>query len=67
MRELGRTLMLLGGLTFAVGAVVYVVRGWSWLPGDIVIERKNFTFVFPIVTCVIVSVVLTILLRLLGK
>jgi hypothetical protein len=37
------------------------------MPGDIVVERKNFTFVFPIVTCLIVGVVLTILMRLLGK
>lgn len=67
MRELGRTLMVLGGLTFVVGAVFYFLRGWSWLPGDIVVERKNFTFVFPVVTCLIVSLVLTILLRLFGK
>ena len=59
--------MVLGGVTFLVGAVVYFVRGWSWLPGDIVIERKSFTLVFPIVTCLIVSIVLTIVLRLLGK
>ena len=59
--------MVLGGVTFLVGAVVYFVRGWSWLPGDIVIERKSFTLVFPIVTCLIVSIVLTIVMRLLGK
>ncbi len=59
--------MLLGGIAFAVGAVIYFVRGWSWLPGDIVIERKSFTFVFPIVTCVIVSVVLTLLARFFGR
>lgn len=59
--------MVLGGVTFLVGAVVYFVRGWSWLPGDIVIERKSFTLVFPIVTCLIVSIVLTIVMRFLGK
>jgi len=59
--------MVLGGVTFLVGAVAYFVRGWSWLPGDIVIERKSFTLVFPIVTCLIVSIVLTIVMRLLGK
>jgi len=59
--------MVVGGVTFAIGAVVYFVRGWSWLPGDIVVERKSFTFVFPVVTCLIVSIVLTILMRLLGK
>jgi hypothetical protein len=67
MRELGRVLMLFGGAMFVVGAALYLLRGWSWLPGDIVVERKNFTFVFPIVTCLIVSIVLTILMRLFGK
>jgi len=59
--------MVIGGITFAVGVVAYFVRGWSWLPGDIVVERKNFTFVFPVVTCLVISVVLTILMRLLGR
>ena len=67
MRELGRSLMLFGGIAVAVGALLYFVRGWSWLPGDIVVERKNFTFVFPIVTCIVVSVVLTILARFFGR
>lgn len=59
--------MLLGGATFLVGLIVYFLRGWSWLPGDIVIERKSFTFVFPVVTCLIVSIVLTIFLRFFGR
>ena len=67
MRELGKALMVLGSVTFVAGVVLYFVRGWSWLPGDIVVERKDFTFVFPIVTCLIVSIVLTILMRLFGK
>ena len=67
MRELGRALMVLGGVTFLAGVALYFVRGWTWLPGDIVVERKNFTFVFPVVTCVVVSIVLTLLMRLLGK
>lgn len=59
--------MVLGGLTFVVGAALYFVRGWSWLPGDIVVERKNFTFVFPIVTCVVISLLLTLLARFFGR
>jgi len=59
--------MVLGGLTFAIGAALYLVRGWSWLPGDIVLERKNFTFVFPIVTCVVISFLLTLLARFFGR
>jgi hypothetical protein len=59
--------MVLGGLTFVVGAALYFVRGWSWLPGDILVERKNFTFVFPIVTCVVISLLLTLLARFFGR
>jgi hypothetical protein len=67
VRDFGRSLMVLGGLTFVVGAALYFVRGWSWLPGDIVVERKNFTFVFPIVTCVVISLLLTLLARFFGR
>jgi hypothetical protein len=59
--------MMLGGALVAVGAALYFVRGWSWLPGDIVVERKNFTFVFPIVTCLVVSAVLALLARFFGR
>jgi hypothetical protein len=41
--------------------------GLGWLPGDIVIERGNFHFYFPIVTCLIVSAVLSFFLWLLNR
>ena len=34
------------------------------LPGDFKIENKNFTFYFPLTTCIIISIVLTLILRL---
>jgi len=37
------------------------------LPGDIVVQRGNFSFYFPIVTCLIVSVVLSFILWLLNR
>ena len=37
------------------------------LPGDIVVERENFSFYFPLVTCVIVSIVLSFILWLLNR
>lgn len=67
MHELGKALMALGVALFVAGAFLYVVRGSGWLPGDIVVVRKHFTFVFPVVTCVVVSIVLTLLLRWLGR
>lgn len=53
-------------LLFVVGAIVYLLgrAGGGFLPGDIVVRRDNFTFVFPIVTMLVVSVVLTLLLNL---
>lgn len=67
MRELGRLLAILGGLIMIVGVALWVGFGAGWLgrlPGDIRIERGNTAFYFPIVTCIIVSIVLTLLLSL---
>ena len=54
------------GLLFVVGLLVYVLgrAGGGFSPGDIVVRRDNFTFVFPIVTMIVVSVVATVLLNL---
>ena len=41
--------------------------GLGKLPGDIVIRRDNFSFYFPITTCILISVVLTGLFWLIGK
>ena len=60
---IGVILVLLGGLLLLVGKVPFLGR----LPGDIVIERKNFTFYFPLATSILVSIVLTLLLSLFGR
>ena len=67
MSEIGRFLIIVGGLVVLVGLVLVLVPRMPWLgqlPGDIVIRRDNFTFHFPIVTSIVVSVVLTLLLNL---
>ena len=63
----GKTLMVFGVLLFLVGVAVYFGGKYALLgrlPGDIHIERENFSFHFPIVTSIIVSLVLTVLLNL---
>ena len=63
-------MVVLGLVIVAAGLVLWsgVGRGWfGRLPGDIHYTRGNFSFHFPLVTCIIVSVVLTLLLRLLRK
>ena len=65
MRELGKMLALFGGVILAVGIALWAGFGAGWLgrlPGDIRIERGNSAFYFPIVTCLIVSIVLSLIL-----
>ncbi len=60
-------LMLIGGvILLALGGITYLLSrsGISWrLPGDVFIQKGNFTFFFPVMTCIVLSIVLTILLN----
>jgi len=53
-------------LVFVVGALIYLWgrAGGGFLPGDIVVRRGRFSFAFPVVTMIVVSVVLTVVLNL---
>jgi hypothetical protein len=61
---MARTLIVLGLVILVVGLLwPYLSRiGLGRLPGDIVIERENMTFYFPLMTCLLVSVVLSLVL-----
>lgn len=65
--DFGRSLIVLGlflalvGLLMTMGGKVpYLGR----LPGDIIIKKGNFTFYFPVVTCIVISVLLTLIFSL---
>ena len=63
---LGRLLVIFGLLLVVIGALLILAPKIPWigrLPGDIVIRRGNFTFYFPVVTCIILSILLSILAR----
>ncbi len=68
---MGRTLMIIGALLLLAGGVLWLVErylpGLGRLPGDIVIQRGNFTFFFPLMTSILLSLGLTLLLWLLRK
>lgn len=67
MSDIGRTLVIFGVVIVVVGLVLMFADRIPFvgrLPGDIMIRRKNFTFYFPVVTMIIVSILLTILLNL---
>jgi len=65
---MGKLILLLGLVLVLLGLVlIYApgLLGWfGHLPGDIRIERGNGTFLFPVTSMIIVSVVLTILINL---
>jgi hypothetical protein len=67
MTELGKLLVVLGVVCVAAGALLWSGLGRGWLgrlPGDIHYTRGNFSFYFPIVTCLLLSLLLTLILWL---
>lgn len=59
----GVILAAVGGLMLFIGNVPYIGR----LPGDIYVQRKNFSFYFPLTTSILLSIVLTLLFSLFSR
>ena len=67
MGELGKFVVIIGIIVTLVGLVLWSGFAPKWLgrlPGDIRIERDHSAFYFPIVTCIILSIVLSLLLSI---
>jgi len=67
---LGKGLILIGLLITAVGVLFLFSEKIGWigrLPGDITIRRGNFTVHFPLATCLVISVILSLLIWLFRK
>jgi hypothetical protein len=67
VRDVGKLIVIVGVITTLVGLLLWSGFAPKWLgrlPGDIRIERGNSSFYFPIATCVILSIVLSLLLSL---
>ena len=70
LSSLGKILILFGLVIAGMGVMVLLgakIPFLGRLPGDILIRRKNFTFYFPLATCIIVSIILTLIFWLLRK
>ncbi len=69
--ELGKLLLVVSGIILLIGAVLLLAGRLHLplgrLPGDIVYRGKNTVFYFPIVTCIVISVVLSLIFWLLGR
>lgn len=67
---LGKLLIVLGGILIVIGAAIVLGGKLPWLgrlPGDIYLERRNFTFFFPITTSILISVILSVVLYILSR
>jgi hypothetical protein len=60
---LGIAMILIGGVLLLFGKIPFIGR----LPGDIMVQKKNFTFYFPLATSILLSLLLTFLFWLFGK
>jgi hypothetical protein len=72
MLSVGRLLIVIGVALVVLGLIVSYSNFFSWLrlgrlPGDILVKRGNFQFCFPIVTCILISLILTLILYLMMK
>ncbi|AFK86689.1 MULTISPECIES: DUF2905 domain-containing protein [Thermoanaerobacterium] len=68
-QEFGKTLIVIGIVLTIVGIILFFGGkfGIGHLPGDIVFKKGNFTFYFPLMSSIILSVVLTLILWLFRK
>jgi hypothetical protein len=70
IQYIGKFLIIFGTVIIAVGGLLLLSGKISWLgklPGDIIIQKKNFTFYFPLATSILLSILLTLIFWLFGK
>jgi hypothetical protein len=70
MGEMAKTVIFIGVLLVIVGSVMLLlgkIPGVGKLPGDIMIKKENFSFYFPVTTCIIISIILSLVSYLWSK
>ena len=70
MQDLGKTFLLMAGIFFVVGLLLVLAGRLPFLgrlPGDIRVTRDHFTFYFPLATCLVLSLLLTLILNLVAR
>jgi len=66
----GKLFILIGLAFLGIGAIILLFKNipfFGKLPGDILIQRKNFTFYFPLATSILLSIALSLLFYLFSK
>ena len=73
LQSIGKIFMMIGALIFIFGVIIFLadkiggrIPFIGRLPGDILVQKKNFTFYFPITTSILISIILTLILWLIS-
>jgi hypothetical protein len=70
---MGKAIIILGRVIAVIGVVIWIapsiplVNRLGNLPGDILVRRGNFTFYFPVVTSIVLSLLLTLIIALMRR
>jgi hypothetical protein len=70
MNDLGKSIIFAGIVLIIIGIFMTMagkIPGVGKLPGDILIKKENFSFYFPLTTCILLSIVLSAIMYLFGK
>jgi hypothetical protein len=70
MQDLGKFLIIVGIIILAVGGLLFLSGRLPWigrLPGDLIVQRRNFTFYFPLATSILLSIIISFILWFLGR
>lgn len=70
MEQIGKFLLIVGAVLMGLGLLLMLGERIPWLgklPGDFLIQKKNFTFYFPLATSILLSIVLTLIFWILGR
>jgi hypothetical protein len=70
IQHIGKLLIILGVIIIAIGSALLLsgkIPFIGRLPGDFMVQKKNFTFYFPLATSIVLSLILTLLFWVLGK
>lgn len=67
---IGRFLVIVGLIIIALGLLLMTSGKFNWigrLPGDIIIQKKNFTIYFPLATSILISLLITLIFWIFGR
>ncbi|MDE2027445.1 MAG: DUF2905 domain-containing protein, partial [Candidatus Omnitrophica bacterium] len=65
MGDIGKSIIVIGVVLIVAGALITVagkIPGVGRLPGDILIKKENFSFYFPLTTCILLSIVISLVM-----